>query len=138
MLRYYILYYNISSSSSCCNHICTCFNLIWYNRISASMKSFSSLYSDYISTSTLYIASHTIKEVRNVNYMRLLCWIFNNCLSLCKNCCKHYVNCSTYRWTIKIYMISLKLFGTCFNNSRLDLDICAQRFKALNMLVYRS
>ena len=96
-----------------CNHKGSCFYLIRNNRICGSMQFLNALNSDNICTGALDIGTHTVKEIGNVNYMRLLSCILNSRSSLCQACCKHNVNSGSNRYNIHIYVPADKLLCLC-------------------------
>ena len=87
MLRNNILNHNVAISCRCCKHKRSSFNLVRNNGIGCSMKPLHTFNSDYICTCALNIGSHSIKEVRHINYMWLFSCILQNGIPISETCC---------------------------------------------------
>ena len=135
MLGNDILYCYITLGNRCSKHKCTCFDLIRDNGIFCGMKLRNTGNSHYVCTRSLDISTHRVQEIRYIYYMWLLGCILDYSLALCQHRSQHNINRSTYRYRIQINMCTCKLLGICNDQSMLNLHLCAQSLKALNMQV---
>ena len=135
MLRNNIQYRYISLCSGCCEHECSCFDLIRDYGIFCSVKALYTTDLDHICTCSPDVGSHAVQEVRNIYNMWLFCNIFQNSKSFCHSCCHHNVNRCTNTYHIEINMLSDKTVCLCNDLAMFNIYICTQRTESFQMLV---
>ena len=107
------------------NHICSRFYLVGNNAVRGAVKMLDTANFNNRGTRTHNIGAHRVKEVCKVNYMRFSCGIFNNCHSTDRN-------------HIEIYRATRQLICAGNNHTRLNSNLGAECFEALDMLVDRA
>ena len=138
VLRYYIFKCDITAGRRGRYHKRSRFYLIRNYGIFRAMKLWNTLYLDNISTCAHYICAHWIKEVSKVNYMRLFCRVLDNSQPFRLGTGKKCIYCAADRYLVKIYLSTYQLVRRQVYYSVLDISLCTKRFKALDMLIYRS
>ena len=137
MLGNHVFDCDISHGGSCRQHKCTCLNLVGDNGVLGTMELLNSSDTDHICTCSLDIGSHAVEEVGNINHMRLLGSILDNCLALCHYCSHHDIDGGANADNIKINMLAHQLISLSTDDP-LNGDLGSQCSKALDMLVDRA
>ena len=84
------------------------------------------------------ISAHRVEEIRNINDVRLLGCILDNCLSLSPYSRKHSVHRSAYSNEIEIDLVAYQLVSLDMVCAPLYLVGSAQSFESFQVLVDRS
>ena len=124
--------------SCSCHHKGTCFNLIRYYSILRTMQTFDPFYTDNIGTCTLYICTHTIQEISQINHMWFFRSIFNNGLTVSHNSSHHNIDRCPYRNNIQINMIADQFLCIGIDDAMFNGNICTKCRESFNMLINRS
>ena len=133
----YVLDCYIAHGSCCCHHKGSGFDLIRDDGVLCTMKLLNALDTDDISTCALYIGSHTVEEVGNINDVRFLSRVLDDGLTLCHSSCHHDVDGGSYADNIEVDVTSDKLISFGINDV-LNVDLSTKRCKSLDMLVNRT
>ena len=102
MFRDHIFHGNVTLGRRCRQHKGACLDLIRNNRILCRMQLLHSNNPDHVRTGAADIGSHAVQEVGNVNHMRLLRRILDNCLALCHGRRHHNIDGCPDRHLIQI------------------------------------
>ena len=135
MLRNNIQYRYISPGSCCCEHECSCFNLIRDHRIFCAVETLYTTDLDHVCTCSSDVGSHAVQEVCNVYNVRLFRNIFQNGKSFCHSCCHHNIDGCSNTYNVKINMFSNKTVCFCNNLAMFDIYICTKCTESFEMLV---
>ena len=104
------------------------------------MQAFHAVDDDFIRTGALDISTHLIEEVCQIYDVRLLCHVFHDGLSLCKDSCQHDVHGRANRDNIEINMAADQTLRRNGRDKafRLHANIAVQTLKALDVLIDRT
>ena len=102
MLRNNILDKNVSVRCGGGDHICASLDLVGDYRIVAAVHVLDSADFNCIRTGSANVRAHGVEEVREVNYVRLFCGVFNNGQPLRLDCGEDNIDRRADRSLVKI------------------------------------
>ena len=110
------------------------------------MESGHTIDADPVRTCASDISTHLVQELGNINNMRLLGCILDNCPAFCHGSGQHHIDRGADAHYVQIDLGSLKgrfaglriILCICIDETVLNTDLCAQQFKALLVLVDRT
>ena len=135
MLWYHILNHYIPSGCSGRTHKGPRLNLIRNDGILGPVEPVHPSDADGVCSGPLYVGAHTVKEVGNVNNMRLLGRVLQYGLPLCKGCRHHDIDGCTNRNHIQINVACHQINGMGNHSAPLNDDLGAQSPEPFDMLV---
>ena len=135
MLGNDVLHQHIAAGNGCCDHVCSCLNLVRNDGILCAVEFFHPFDTDDICTSAFDIGTHHVQIVCSIYHMGFFCCVFDGCHAFCHGSSQHDVDGSTYTYLVHINGCTHQSVCISTNHAVAFFHCCTQCTEAFQMQV---